>query len=365
VKNAYRLFRRADRGGTFYCEDVKTKRQESLRTTSKVEADGLLRAKNEAARIPAFSLSLARTYLVAHDPKMVSRTWQQVMEEMATHGIQSTQDRCKRAFNSRAYDPIRKKPIVQTTAEDLLQILHANGNSVGHYLRRLHNLAVDLGWLAWPILAKRVWPKIRSATRRAITQDEHELIICSEQNTERRAYYEFLYETGAAQTDAANMAAENIDWAAGVLIYHRQKLGPERQPARLMIGSELRRILESLPSSGPLFPKIKASSAAKRSAEFRRRRIVAGVRGVSLHSYRHAWTERAKRCGYPERFAQEALGHSSRAVHAAYARRAEVLCPPLDEFERAAATKIIAMPQAHMNSMPHLRDSTNASARSS
>ena len=34
-----------------------------------------------------------------------------------------------------------------------------------------------------------------------------------------------------------------------------------------------------------------------------------------------AWAERAKTCGYPERFAQAALGHNSKAVHRAYAKK--------------------------------------------
>ena len=33
--------------------------------------------------------------------------------------------------------------------------------------------------------------------------------------------------------------------------------------------------------------------------------------------FRPAWAERAKTVGYPERFAQEALGHNSKAVHRA------------------------------------------------
>ena len=44
---------------------------------------------------------------------------------------------------------------------------------------------------------------------------------------------------------------------------------------------------------------------------------------MTLHSYRYAWAERAKICGYPERFAQEALGHNSKAVHRAYAKRVD------------------------------------------
>jgi len=55
---------------------------------------------------------------------------------------------------------------------------------------------------------------------------------------------------------------------------------------------------------------------------------------VKLHSYRYAWAERAKCCGYPQRFGQEALGHNSKAVHRAYARKAQVVLPPLEEYER-------------------------------
>lgn len=153
-------------------------------------------------------------------------------------------------------------------------------------------------------------------------------------NAERRAYYELLYETGAAQTDAANLTAENIDSENGILVYRRKKLGPLSEPCRLTIGKKLQSLLTTLPSSGDLFPNTKHTSANHRSAEFRRRCRVAGITGVSLHSYRHAWAERAKACGYPQRFAQEALGHNSRAVHEAYAKGALVILPALDENKR-------------------------------
>jgi integrase len=55
---------------------------------------------------------------------------------------------------------------------------------------------------------------------------------------------------------------------------------------------------------------------------------------VSLHSYRYAWAERALKCGFPERFAQQALGHNSQAVHRAYAKHAEVTVPSLDDWEK-------------------------------
>ena len=71
---------------------------------------------------------------------------------------------------------------------------------------------------------------------------------------------------------------------------------------------------------------------------FRSQRCVGlKIKGVTLHSYRYAWAERAKKAGYPERFAQEALGHNSKAVHRAYARRAQVELPSLGEYEKRRA----------------------------
>ena len=55
---------------------------------------------------------------------------------------------------------------------------------------------------------------------------------------------------------------------------------------------------------------------------------------MSLHSYRYAWAERALKCGFPERSAQQALGHNSKAVHRAYAKHAEVTVPSLADWEK-------------------------------
>ncbi|HTQ50520.1 MAG TPA: hypothetical protein VMJ12_07400 [Candidatus Acidoferrales bacterium] len=71
-----------------------------------------------------------------------------------------------------------------------------------------------------------------------------------------------------------------------------------------------------------------------RATEFRQRCDGLEISGVSLHSYRYTWAEPAKTAGYPERFAQEALGHNSKAVHWAYARKAKVELPPLSEYEQ-------------------------------
>ena len=71
-----------------------------------------------------------------------------------------------------------------------------------------------------------------------------------------------------------------------------------------------------------------------RASRFQRACRRVKVTGISLHSYRYAWAERAKSAGYPERFAQEALGHGSKAVHRAYAKKAKVDLPALEDYEK-------------------------------
>ena len=128
------------------------------------------------------------------------------------------------------------------------------------------------------------------------------------------------------------LCAENVDMTNNTLVYRRSKLDPDSEPCRLSIGPSLRDLLASLPRSGLLFPAMASMTSKERAAEFRRRRLTVGISGISLHSYRYAWAERAKSAGYPERFAQEALGHTSRAITQAYGKRAHVVCPALDEW---------------------------------
>jgi hypothetical protein len=68
----------------------------------------------------------------------------------------------------------------------------------------------------------------------------------------------------------------------------------------------------------------------------------AGVRLVVLHSnssaqnHSNSIPDETVR-PYPERFAQEALGHNSKAVHRAYAKRALLKIPSLEDYEQRAA----------------------------
>ena len=88
------------------------------------------------------------------------------------------------------------------------------------------------------------------------------------------------------------------------------------------------------PQSDPLFPYLRTVRPGDRATEFKQRCECRRIKGMTLHSYRYAWAERALQCGYPERFAQQALGHNSKAVHHAYSKHAEVTVPSLDDWEK-------------------------------
>lgn len=279
---------------------------------------------------------MAKAYLSAQDPNMLTRTWEEVMNRFCSRGLPRTQDRRHRTMSSKPFELIRRRKLLETTAEDFLNVLNSGGNSAHLSLRCLHNLAQGLGWLPWPALPNKLWPTMEIRKKRGVTWDEHEPITAAERNLERRLYYEVLWEIGASQTDGAMLGAGNIDWSRGVLIYQRKKTGGW---ANLRIGNRLASVLKQLPSQGPLFPRISKTSDSARSAEFYRRCRLLAIRGISLHSYRYAWAERAMAFGYPERWAQSALGHTSRAIHQAYAKGATVVCPPLEDYSPSNVRK--------------------------
>jgi integrase len=329
MKNTFWL---CQRGPVFYLLEVETGRRTSLRTTDRAAAEQFLRAKNEVAGKSALALALGRAYFSAYNPKLTQRTWQAVVDEYCSRRQPQTQAMRRRKTRHKAFDLIRHQPLLETAVGGFLAVLQSSGVSVAACLRGIHNLALGLGWLPWPVLAPQLWPPLRYKPKRGITSEEHEQILAAERNLERRLYYALLWEIGASQTDGALLTAENVDWETGTLSYRRQKNG---SLACLSMGPRLEALLRSLPVEGPLFPRISATPANARAAEFYRRCKLLGISEVSLHSCRYSWAEHAKQCGYPERFAQEALGHNSKAVHRAYARKAKMELPPLEDYERA------------------------------
>lgn len=323
------------RNRIFYIQDGATGKQSSLKTRNFEEAQRMLHAKKESVISPTSNIAMARVYLSAHDPKMLNRTWQDVINEFCTHGKPETQENNRRVANRKPQSQLRNLKLIETKADDFLHVLKTGGVMTNYYLRCLHNLALGLGWLPWPILTPKFWPSPKIKPKRAITQEEQERIVAAEQNQERRNYYMLLWETGAAQTDAAMLCDKNIDWQNRVLSYQRKKTGTW---AHLQIGRRFEELLRLLPSKGLLFPKISTKTAKDRAAEFRRRCRILKIEGVSLHSYRYAWVQRARASGYPLRWAQNALGHDSEAVHQSYAGGGVAVCPSLEEYETKAST---------------------------
>lgn len=322
----YRVFRR---GGRFYKRDTVTGQRTTLKTTSREEAAQIVEAENRALADPILGQQLAKAYLSASDPRAFDRTWSDAMVELEKVGCESTRERKRRVFKSSDFDPIRVKPLLMTSAEDFFRVLDTDKVTTKTYLIQLQNLALDLGWLPKPIVPRRRFPKIASGKkRRAITAEEHRLIIEAERNEEQRLFYEFLWHTGAAQSDAAALTREHVDPDRNILMFTRAKTG---QICRMHIADDLRGVLDRLPAEGILFPRLSQGDWRYRSAEFARRCRLLGIRGVSLHSYRYSWAERAFAAGIAERHAMAALGHGSKAVHRAYAKAAEAVCPPLPQ----------------------------------
>jgi hypothetical protein len=336
VMKRYRLIYRGSRDA-YYCFDTHTKKRESLGINDANEAQRLVDARNEAVRHVSMNLQIAQVYLQHSDPTLATRTWQNVMDAMGPLKTGPTQSRWTSAMRDQAFDLIRSRKLIETTSEHFVQVLAAGTISTNMFLRRLHNYATGMHFLPWPVLPKRLWPAVHHKERRAITLEEHQRIIERERNPEIRAYYQFLWHLGGSQTDIAQLTAEDIDWKDHTISYQRPKTGV---PVIITFGAEAESLLQTLPKFGPLFPRMARIKENHRAKMFIKRLKTVGITGISMHSYRYAWAERAKTVGMPERFAQQALGHSSKAFARAYSKKAKVVVPSLEDYER----KIVPMP---------------------
>ena len=162
-----------------------------------------------------------------------------------------------------------------------------------------------MNWLPATVIPRRQWPPIRFKEKRAVTLAEHQQIIAAEVNPERKTLYQLCWHLGASQGDIAGLKGEDVDWNNNTVSFFRKKTGV------------------------PVLVR-----AGDRATELTQRCQQLKIQGVTLHSYRYAWAERAKTAGYPERFAREALGHNSKAVHRAYTKRALVNIPSLQEYKK-------------------------------
>ena len=162
MKYKFSLFQRSN--GIFFIQDNATGRQESLRTRDKTKAQSFFKAKNEAHQPPALNLHIVKAYLAAADSSFAKRTWREVMAEFVKTKAVCNHTRFKHIIADKAFDSIRDLQLLETRPEHFLRVLQEGKVFSNNYLRRLHNFAVDRGWLPWPVLPKKRWPASTSAS---------------------------------------------------------------------------------------------------------------------------------------------------------------------------------------------------------
>ena len=126
-------------------------------------------------------------------------------------------------------------------------------------------------------------------------------------------------------------------------MFYRQKT-KERCAIQIVPNTRLERLLKSLPDEGWLFPHICKLSQRKRGRDFRRHvkrlGLHEGEEKLSLHSYRYHMAEWCAEVWMPIRDAQTILGHASKAVAHAYAKKAKVPAATPEAYVKAPAAVI-------------------------
>lgn len=157
MKSPFGLVRRP--WGLFHLKHIVTGVQTSLKTRDPAKARRLLQAQNDAQTQPHFNLALARVSINGADPKLGTRTWQEVMEHLAAKKTGPTRRRWEVAIKDPNFDRIRRLAVAETRPEHFDRAL-ADGNvSTNVYLRRLHNYALGMEWLLKSVIPRLQWPK--------------------------------------------------------------------------------------------------------------------------------------------------------------------------------------------------------------
>ena len=116
------------------------------------------------------NLVMARTYLSVQDPKMITRTWADVLARFCDRSNPNTKMRHERVARTKPMLFLKPKRLVETTADDLLEAIKIGPKSTIVLLQTIHNDALSMGWIPGAILPRKLWPKMKKKARRAITE---------------------------------------------------------------------------------------------------------------------------------------------------------------------------------------------------
>jgi hypothetical protein len=120
--------------GVYYLKNKVTGEQTSLKTRDKREAERLLQAHNDGESQPHFNLALARVCINGADPKLISRTWQEVMEHIVAKKTDETRRRWEVAIKDKNFDCIRNLLVAETRPEHFDRALTDGKVSTNVYL---------------------------------------------------------------------------------------------------------------------------------------------------------------------------------------------------------------------------------------
>jgi len=155
--------------GVFYLKNKVTGEQTTLKTRDRAEAQRLLQAHNDAESQAHLNFALARVYLNGADPKLATRTWQEVMEHIVAKKTDETRRRWEVAIKDKNLDGIRNLPVAETRPEHFDHALADGKVSTNVYLRRIHNHALGMEWLLKSVIPRLLWPRPVFQQKRAIT----------------------------------------------------------------------------------------------------------------------------------------------------------------------------------------------------
>jgi integrase len=243
--------------------------------------------------------------------EMLTRTWEDVMNDMSEAYRGSTLHRWQVVIKSQPFQELRKIQLLDTERTHFMSVLQhpKAGTSTQKWLRIMHNRALDLAWLLTPVMARRFWPKLNTKRAKAITFEQHMRLIDAVKEDEFRRYLQMLWEIGGSQTDTARLRRDNVDVFNRRLTYSRKKLESRGQGSvAIVIGDDLMKLFDELPQQGYLFPTLAKQGDGIRASRFRKIANRLGYTDIVLHGYRYAWAQRAKAYGMPLREAMALSG---------------------------------------------------------
>ena len=201
------------------------------------------------------------------------------------------------------------KPIAPSTINRELQVLRAAYNKGIEWKLVKHN----------PVVRVFLSEKGRVRDRRLTPEEKAKLLSVS--SPELRRFILMGLKTGGRHSEILNLKWKDVDFARNTIAFRVTKTG---EPRRVPIHPDALEVLRGLPRHGEYVFADADGKRYNRSSwiryQFERAVDQAGIRGVVIHTLRHAFASELVEKGVDLKTVAELLGHSStRMVDQVYA----------------------------------------------